>query len=76
MGFYGTYEGVGKIMATYLEMDERMGVCCAFSLNKNFIKDHPDLAKELVLAHTESIQYVYKHPYKAGRYSLNTLVFH
>ncbi len=65
-GSMAQHEGVGKIMATYLEMDERMGVCCAFSLNKNFIKDHPDLAKELVLAHTESIQYVYKHPYKAA----------
>jgi len=65
-GSMAEHDGCGKIMATYMEMDDRMGVCCAFSLNKNFIKDHPELAKKLVLAHTKSIEYVYTHPYKSA----------
>lgn len=65
-GSMAEYEGIGKIMGTYYEMDDRMGVCCAFSLNKNFVKEHPELAKKLVLAHTKSIEYVYTHPYKAA----------
>lgn len=66
-GSMAEYEGTGKIMATYMEMDDRMGICCAFSLNKNFIKEHPELAKKLILAHTKSIEYVYLHPYKAAK---------
>ncbi|HLR35160.1 MAG TPA: ABC transporter substrate-binding subunit SaoX [Tissierellales bacterium] len=66
-GSMAVHEGTGKIMATYMEMDERMGICCAFSLNKNFVEEHPELAKKLLLAHQKSIEYVYKNPYNAAK---------
>lgn len=66
-GSMAEHEGNGKIMATYMEMDDEMGICCAFSLNKNFIKEHRELSKKLLLAHQECIKYVYENPYNAAR---------
>lgn len=69
-GSVAEYEGTGKIVSSTLYKDKATGKdynCCSFSLNKNFIKEHPDLAKELVLAHTEAIQYIYTHPAQAAK---------
>jgi len=65
-GSYAEFEGTGKIMATYYEMDQEMGECCVLALNKKFVEEHPELAKKMVLAHTKSLEYVYTHPYKAA----------
>ena len=54
-------------METYMEMDERMGICCAFSLNKNFIKEHPELAVKLLKAHQESVKFCYENPIEASK---------
>lgn len=66
-GSMAVYDGTGKIMATYMEMDDKMGICCAFSLNEKFVEEHPELAKKLLLAHQKSIEYVYEHPYEAAK---------
>ena len=66
-GSMAEYEGTGKIMSTYMEMDGAMGVCCAFAMNGNFEKEHPELARKMVLAHTKSIEYIYTHPVKAAK---------
>ncbi len=65
-GSMAEYEGTGRIIGINKEMEEKMGICCSFALNENFVKDHPELAKKLTLAHTKSIEYVYSHPYKAA----------
>ena len=65
-GSMAVYDGVGKIMATYMEMDDKMGVCCSFSLNNNFIEEHPELAKKLLKAHQESVKYCYTNPKEAA----------
>ncbi len=65
-GSMAEYKKVGKIMGTYFEMDGAMGICCSFALNKNFIKEHRDLAVELLKAHQDSIKYIYEHPKKAA----------
>ena len=65
-GSMAEFNKVGKIMGTYYEMDGAMGICCGFALNKNFIKEHRDLAVELLKAHQDSIKYIYEHPKKAA----------
>ncbi len=65
-GSMAEYNNVGKIMATYSEMDGEMGICCGFALNKNFIQEHRDLAIALLKAHQDSIKYIYEHPKKAA----------
>ncbi|WZL74964.1 ABC transporter substrate-binding subunit SaoX [Clostridiaceae bacterium 35-E11] len=65
-GSMAEFEGTGKIMATYMEMDDKMGECCVLSLNKKFVEEHPALAKKITLAHTKSLEYIYTHPYHAA----------
>ncbi|MDO5096383.1 MAG: ABC transporter substrate-binding subunit SaoX [Peptostreptococcaceae bacterium] len=65
-GSMAEHQKVGKIMATYRDMDDEMGICCGFALNKNFIKEHRELAVELLKAHQDSIKYIYEHPKKAA----------
>lgn len=66
------FEGFGRIMATGWgahvsdNMDEGWGVCCIYCMNNDFLNDHPELAKRLVLAHALSIKYLYEHPYNAS----------
>jgi NitT/TauT family transport system substrate-binding protein len=69
-GSVAEFEGTGKIIASSKYHSESTGNeynCCSFSLNKNFIKDHPELAKKLVLAHTKSIEYIYTNPIKSAK---------
>ncbi|SHG42645.1 NitT/TauT family transport system substrate-binding protein [Thermosyntropha lipolytica DSM 11003] len=65
------YEGTGYIMATYMEMmtgdEKQMGSCCVYSMNENFKKEHPELARKMVQAHVEALKYVYTHPIKSAR---------
>ena len=65
-GSMAEFNKVGKIMGTYYKADGAIGNCCGFSLNKNFIKEHHDLAVELLKAHQDSIKYIYEHPKKAA----------
>ncbi|HBF4558925.1 ABC transporter substrate-binding subunit SaoX [Clostridioides difficile] len=63
-------DGAGKIIASTQYKEKANGKeynCCSFSLNKNFIKEHPDLAKKLVLAHTKAIEYIYTNPAEAAK---------
>lgn len=63
MGSVAEKEGVGKIISSTQYKEKNTGKeynCCSFSLNKNFIKDHPDLSEKMVLAHTKAIEYIYK----------------
>lgn len=66
-GSMAVNDGTGKIMATYMEMDDKMGICCAFALNENLIEEHPEIAKKLLIAHQKSIEYTYEQPYKAAK---------
>lgn len=61
------FEGTGKIMGTYLEMDGQLGVCCTYAMNKKFKEEHPELAKKMVLAHTKSMEYIYTHPLESAK---------
>lgn len=66
------FEGIGRIMATgwgaYVsdDLSEGWGMCCIYCMNNDFLEEHPELAKRLVLAHGLAIKYLYEHPYNAG----------
>ncbi|SHK11768.1 NitT/TauT family transport system substrate-binding protein [Hathewaya proteolytica DSM 3090] len=71
-GSMAEYEKTGKIFA----MDDRIkgeqeGECCVLSLNTNFAKAHPDIAKRLILAHSKSIEFIYTHPLEAANIFAN-----
>ena len=65
-GSMAEHEGVGKIFDTSFLMDGKIGICCALSMNRNFIKNHRELAKKLLHAHVDSVKYCYEHPKKAA----------
>lgn len=68
------YEGFGKIMGTEFGGGadiaptnlEDWGICCIYCINEDFLAEHPELGKRLVLAHALAIKYLYEHPYNAG----------
>lgn len=66
------FEGFGHIMATGWgahisdSLEEGWGMCCIYCMNNEFLEEHPELARRLVLAHALSIKYLYEHPYNAS----------
>lgn len=66
-GSMAEYEKTGHILAVNSKLEGEWGVCCTFSLNKNFVKDHKELAEKLVLAHTKAMQYIYTNPVKSAK---------
>lgn len=69
-GSMAEYEKTGKIISRtqyYEKSTGKASNCCSFSLNKNFIKEHPELAKKLVKSHTEAIEYIYTNPVKSAK---------
>ncbi|OPX82421.1 MAG: NMT1/THI5 like protein [Pelotomaculum sp. PtaB.Bin013] len=47
------------------------GSCCVYSMNQNFAKEHPELAKKMILAHAKAIEYVYTHPVQSAEIFAN-----
>ena len=71
------YQGLGRVVAvgwggTIDESKEKndhkhgWGMCCIYAMNENFKKEHPEVAKRLLVAHAMSIKYLYDHPYNAA----------
>lgn len=70
-------QGLGRVVAvgwggTIDETKEKndhkhgWGMCCIYAMNENFKKEHPEVAKRLLVAHAMSIKYLYDHPYNAA----------
>lgn len=69
-GSLAEFEGTGRIVASTKFKEESTGKaynCCSFALNTNFVKEHPQLAEKLVLAHTKAIEYIYTNPAEAAK---------
>lgn len=66
-GSMAEYEKTGKILKMYKGPGGKEAVCCTFTLNKNFVDSHPELAKKLVQAHVEAIKYMYENPTKSAK---------
>ncbi|WP_418791799.1 ABC transporter substrate-binding subunit SaoX [Phosphitispora sp. TUW77] len=66
-GSMAEYEKVGKIIGVASKLPgDKWGSCCVLSMNQDFVKEHPELAKKMIVAHSKAIEYIYTHPYKAA----------
>ncbi|HBA53130.1 MAG TPA: periplasmic-binding protein-like II family lipoprotein [Syntrophorhabdus aromaticivorans] len=62
------YEKIGHIMHTFDPLPgDKEGICCVYSMSKEFSVKHPDLAVKMLLAHSRALQLVYTHPLKSAR---------
>ena len=66
-GSMAEYEKTGHIMYTDLRLPSGgWGICCLLSMNNTFVREHPELAKKMILAHSRSLQFIYTHPLKSA----------
>ena len=66
-GSIAEYEKTGRIVATNTKLPNgEWGECCALTMNRDFVKDHPELAKQMIIAHTRALQYIYTKPAQAA----------
>jgi NitT/TauT family transport system substrate-binding protein len=59
------YEKTGYIMEADLPSKlpkVRQGICCAYSMRRAFVNEHPSLAKRMIVAHVKALQYIYTNP--------------
>jgi NitT/TauT family transport system substrate-binding protein len=59
------YEKTGYIMDTDLPSllaPEQQGICCAYTMRRSFVKERPELAKRMIIAHVKALMYIYTHP--------------
>ncbi|KAF0207138.1 MAG: ABC transporter substrate-binding subunit SaoX [Actinomycetota bacterium] len=61
-------DGSGKIVPTEAKLPNgEYGSCCVYSMNRKFQKEHPELAKKMILAHSLAVQYIYENPLEAAK---------
>ncbi len=61
------YEGCGHIMRAFTKTESgKWGTCCVYSMNAEFARTHPNLAKKMILAHSRAIQFIYTKPLKSA----------
>lgn len=66
-GSMAEYEDTGRILHKFGALPSgNWGYCCTLVMNKDFVKNHRDLARKIVLAHIEAIQYIYTQPAKSA----------
>lgn len=67
-GSMAEYEGTGKIIRTFDTFPNgTWGICCAQVMNRNFVKEQPEIAQKMVLAHIKALQHIYTKPVKSAR---------
>lgn len=64
-GSMAEYNGTGKILDTY--NDSEHGICCGFTMSRDFINNHEEEAIALLNAYVESTKFIYEHPIEAAR---------
>ncbi|MGX6592216.1 ABC transporter substrate-binding subunit SaoX [Cetobacterium ceti] len=65
---YAEFIGSGKIMGIEKKLlNDKWGICCAFTLNKKFVEEKPEVAAKLIKAHEMAIEYIYLHPLKSAK---------
>lgn len=61
------YEKTGRIVVTDGKLPSgEWGSCCIYAMNKNFVQEHPELAKKMVQAHVKALEFIYTHPAKTA----------
>jgi NitT/TauT family transport system substrate-binding protein len=61
------YEKIGHIMHTFDPLPGKEGICCVFSMSREFAGKHPELAVKMLLAHSRALQFLYTHPLKSAQ---------
>ncbi|PKM78273.1 MAG: periplasmic-binding protein-like II family lipoprotein [Firmicutes bacterium HGW-Firmicutes-15] len=71
-GSMAEYEGTGHVLAVDTKLPNgTWGDCCVYAMSNKFAQEHPDLAKKMLLAHTQAIEYIYVHPLKSAKIFAN-----
>ncbi len=66
-GSLAEHEKTGHVLGVSGKLPSgEWGICCAYNLNKNFVAEHPELAKLMVLAHTKAIEHMYLKPVRSA----------
>jgi len=67
-GSMAEHEKTGHILGADLKLASgNWGVCCVYAMSNKFSKEHPELAKKMLLAHTQALEYIYTHPAKSAK---------
>jgi NitT/TauT family transport system substrate-binding protein len=67
-GSMAEYEKTGRIMHTFVTLPSgKWGICCTLVMNKDFVKEHPELAKKVIQGHVQALQMIYTQPAKAAQ---------
>jgi NitT/TauT family transport system substrate-binding protein len=67
-GSMAEYEKTGRILQAFGALPSgEWGICCTLVVNKDFMKDHLELVKKMIAAHSQAIQFIYTQPMKAAR---------
>ncbi len=66
-GSMAEYENTGHILFKFgILPSGEWGICCPVVMNRTFLKEHPELAKKMIQAHSLAQQLIYTHPVKAA----------
>ncbi len=67
-GSMAEYEKTGRIMRTFGALPNgKWGICCTLVVTRDFMKEHPELVKKMIVAHSQAIQLIYTQPMKVAR---------
>lgn len=64
-GSMAVYEGTGRILEADLPSllsEEQQGICCAYTMRRAFVDQHPALAQRMIVAHVRALKYIYTNP--------------
>lgn len=66
-GSMAEYEKTGRIMHRFGALPSGVwGYCCTLVMNRRFVEAHRDLARKMVLAHTDAIRHIYTRPIRSA----------
>lgn len=66
-GSMAEYDKSGHILTAWTKLPTGdWGSCCVYSMRQDFAKEHPELAKRMILAHTKAMEYIYTKPVRSA----------
>jgi len=67
-GSMAEYEKTGRIIETAPKLPSgEWGVCCVLAMHRDLAAKHPDLARKIILAHSQAIQFIYTNPIQTAK---------
>jgi len=66
-GSMAEYDKSGHILTSWTKLPNgEWGSCCVYSMHQDFAKEHPELAKRMILAHSKAVQHIYTKPVRSA----------